>query len=793
MTMNHRGTWRYAACVIAAVGLSRAASAASADESPEPGQTKSVAEVVIVGTTPLPGSGVDLDKVPSNVQTLGPNDLDPDHHSDLVPAAAARRMASVSLNDEQGNPFQPDFVYRGFEASPVSGIAEGLAIYQNGTRINEALGDAVNWDLVPQFAVNRFTVQSNNPVFGLNALGGAVTMDMKDGFTSPGTDIQVSHGNFANTTGYGAYGVRADKFAFYGALGGVKDGGFRYRSPTNLRQGYADLGFEDGRSTLHASVTIASNNIGSTGPTPVEMLAADPKSTFTYPQTMHDEMQLVQLNGSTRTNDTFLMAGNAYYRHFVQHHVDGNTTAVDTCGNNDGFFCLGGNANYPGDVLFDNEGNQVPTSVLAGHATPGEIDRTSTATSTVGGALQATLTARLHGRENSLVLGASVDHSSTHYSAAGELGALLPSLEIVGAGVIIDQGRSDTASPPIEEPVSVRPTTDYYGAYFTDTLSVTDQFAWSVSGRYNRARVDINDLLGTALNSSHSYGRFNPGTGMTYKFSEGVTGYAGYSESNRAPTAGELGCADPASPCLLEAFLVSDPELRQVVARTYEIGLRGRRTNPAQSSSLKWYLSLYRTDSQNDIILLSTPINGYGFFDNAGTTRRQGIETGLTFASRRWVADINYSLVDATFRDSLTLTSNSPAADAYGNIHVHSGNRIALTPRNRLTVGVDYTPVRQWKIGADVRYSSSVYLSGDQSNQEPQLPSFTVVSFHSSYQVSTALQVFGGVNNAFDKTYSTFGSFTDFAGLPPNLNLSNPRSYSPSPPRTYFGGVRLSF
>jgi iron complex outermembrane recepter protein len=793
MTMTYRSAWRLTACAIGLVGLSPAAPAASSDADIGPVDSKAVPEVVVVGTTPLPGSRVDLDKVPSNVQSLGPDGLDSDHHSDLVPTAAARRMASVSLNDEQGNPFQPDFVYRGFEASPISGIAEGLAVYQNGTRINEAFGDSVNWDLIPQFAVNRLTVQSNNPVFGLNALGGAVTLDMKNGFNSPGAELQVSHGNFANTTGYAAYGGRNGNFGFYVAAGGVKDGGFRYLSPTNLRQGYADIGYEDDRTTLHASVTIANNAIGELGPTPVEMLAVDPKSVFTSPQSTHDEMQLTQLNGTFKATDTLLVAGAVYYRHFTQHLLNGNTTNVGICGNNTGFFCLGGAGNYPDDALFDKTGNQVPASVLPFDATPGELDRTSTATSTVGGAFQGTFTGRLGGRENSLVFGASVDHSTTRYSASGELGTVLPSLEVVGSGTIIDQGQSATASPPIIEPVSVRPTTDYYGIYFTDTLTVNDKLAWSLSGRYNRAQIDIHDLLGTALNGNHSYGRFNPGTGVTYKLADNLTAYAGYSESNRAPTAGELSCADPQSPCLLDAFLVSDPELKQVVARTYEAGLRGHLTSPDKADSLRWYFSLYRTDSRNDIILLATAINGFGYFDNAGTTRRQGIETGIRFSSEHWDADISYAMVDATFREDLTLASNSPSADADGNIHVHSGNRIPLTPRSRVTAGFDYSPTRQWKIGADVRYTGSAYLSGDESNQEPQLPSYTVVNFHGSCQVSKSLQVFAGIDNAFDKTYYTFGAFAQLNGLPPNFNLSNPRTYSPSPPRTYFGGIRLSF
>ena len=761
-----------------------------------PQSNNSLSQVVIIGTTPMPGTGVDIDKIPSNVQTLGAADLDSDNHGDMIATAAARRMSNVNLNDEQGSPFQPDFVYRGFEASPISGIAEGLAIYQNGTRLNEALGDSVNWDLVPQFAVNRLTVQSDNAVFGLNALGGAVTLDMKNGFNSPGGDIEVSHGSFADTTGYAAYGFRDGNFGAYAAFGGTKDSGFRFFSPTDLRQGYGDIGYEDDTMKLHASVTAANNYLGALGPTPVEMLAADPRSVFTYPQSMHNEMQMLQLTGSFKATDAILLGASAYYRHFEQHLTDGNTTDVTQCTNDADYFCLEGNDLYPDDVLYDNTGKQVPTSVLPDGATPGETDFTTTNTNTVGGTFQVTITAPLGIMQNNLAIGASVDHSVTHYAAYGELGTLEPNLDVVGSGVIIDQGASATASPPIEEPVSVRPTTDYYGIYFTDTVSLTPNLAWTLSGRWNRAQIEVSDLLGDGLNSSHSFERFNPGTGITYKLSDTATAYIGYSEANRAPTAGELNCADPTAPCILDAFLVSDPDLKQVVSRTVEAGLRGHITSDDKVTKVQWHADVFRTQNSNDITLLATQINGFGYFANTGTTRRQGIEVGFDFVDGQWEGNFSYTLLDATFRESLALSSNSPDADDNGNIYVTPGDKIPLTPRNRVTFGLDYAVIPQWKIGGDLRYTSSQFLIGDESNQEAPLPGFTVVNFHTSYAFSPGaqgLQVFGGVDNAFNKTYYTYATFTELDGLPPNFNLTNPRTYSPSQPRTWFVGLRLRF
>jgi iron complex outermembrane receptor protein len=750
---------------------------------------------VIVGATPLPGSGVDMDKIPGNVQTLGAAELDSDHTSPLVPQAAARRFASVSLNNQQGNPYQPDFVYRGFAASPISGTAQGLAVYQNGTRINEAFGDSVNWDLIPQFAVNRLTLQSDNPVFGLNALGGAVMLDMKTAFNSSGADVQVSGGSFGNLTGYASWAGRSGAFGFYAAAGGVRDEGFRYASPTALRQVYADFGYEAQRTRIHVSLSVANNDLGAMGPTPVQLLALDPRAVFTQPQSLRNTMQLLQLNGSFGVGADATLSVNAYHRHFQQHLIDGNTTDVQTCSNNSGYFCLGGGNLYPADVLFAADGRPVPTTTLPSGATPGEIDRTATATSTNGTALQYTLTAPVGGLENTFTLGAALDDSSTDYTAAGELGELLPSLVVVGSGSIIDQSQSDSASPPIESPVAVHSGTRYVGAYFSDTLSLDARFALTLSGRFNTARIDLTDQTGGALNSSHSYGRFNPGVGLTYRATANLTGYAGYSQSNRAPTAGELSCADPNAPCLLDAFLVSDPDLRQVVAHTLEAGIRGAQSvaGDGNGDGIRWNLAVFRTDNNDDILLLATPVNGFGYFANVGTTRREGLEAAVSLHSAHWQLDLGYSLVAATFRESLTLASNSPAAGAQGEISVSPGDRIPLTPEHRLTAAFEYSPSARWRLGADARYTGSQYLAGDQSNQEAPLPAYTVVDLHGSYQVSPALQLFVAIDNLFDRTYYTYGAFTRLDGLPPNFALTDPRSYSPDPPRTYYGGVRWSF
>lgn len=751
--------------------------------------------VEVVGMTPLPGSGVDIDKVPANVQSLSSEQLWPGGQNDLVPTAAARRLSQVNLNAEQGSQFQPDFVYRGFEASPISGIPQGIAVYQNGVRINEAFGDTVNWDLVPQFAVDRMTVQGNNPVFGLNALGGAVTLEMKNGFNFHGTDAQLGGGSFGNISGFAQQGLQQGNFAFYGAAGGTHDDGFRFHSPTNLTQGYLDFGWESNPFTVHLSVAAADDIIGALGPTPVQLLAQDIRNVFNYPQSMHNEMELVQLTSTYQPVDLILLSGDVYYRHYNQRLVDGNTTDVSACDNNGDFFCLEGNNLFPDDALFNSHGNPVPTSALPPGATPGEIDFTMTDTNTVGAGLQSKFSNAVLDRENNLVVGISGDHSLTGYSAHGELGNMLPSLNTIGSGEIIDQGLSPTASPPIEQPVNVLGVNENLGVYATDTLNITPRLALTLSGRFNLALVGVQDQTGVApqVSGTNVYRHFNPGIGLTYKILDNVTAYAGWSEGNRAPTAGELTCANPNTPCLLDAFLVADPSLKQVVSHTIEAGLRGNFAAPTIPGRFLWNLGFYRTNVFDDILLLATQINGFGFFSNVGETRHQGIEAGLTYNWKKWTANLNYSLLDATFLDPLTLSSNSPAADANGDIFVKPGDTLPLMPRNRVVLDVNYQATPQWTIGADAKFVSSQFAVGDELNQEAKLPAYGVVNLYTTLKVNKWASFFVNVDNLFNRTYYTYGTFTQLDGLPPNFNLTDPRTLSPSPGRVVYAGLRATF
>jgi iron complex outermembrane recepter protein len=320
----------------------------------------------------------------------------------------------------------------------------------------------------------------------------------------------------------------------------------------------------------------------------------------------------------------------------------------------------------------------------------------------------------------------------------------------------------------------------------------------TAGARYNVALIHLIDKLGTALNGESRFSRLNPAVGATYKILPNLTGYFGYAESNRAPTAGEIACSDPARPCSLDNFLTSDPPgLKQVVARTYEAGLRGRlRAGTSETARIDWNIGLFRTDLDNDILNVPSAIISSGFFQNVGGTRRQGIEAGIGYRDDKWNVSANYSLIDATFQSAITLSSpNNPSADAAGDIQVRPGDHLPGIPQHRLKLSADYAITDKWTFGGNVIVASDQYFFGDQSNQNPKLGGYYVVNLHSSYAITDNVELFVLVDNLFDRKYATFAIFGDVTKtpLPGVANPSDPRFESVSPPLSAFGGLRIRF
>jgi outer membrane receptor protein involved in Fe transport len=735
-------------------------------------------ESVVITAGALLGTAIDPDKVPVNIQTLTDADLNRFGTASAL-ETLANQIAGASFANAQGNPYQPNLFYRGFEASPLAGDAQGLAVYANGVRLNQPFGDTLNWDLIPDIAIDRLSLEGSNPVFGLNALGGSLAIQMKNGFTYRGAEAEAVMGSFGRWQSSFQYGVAEGNQALYVAINGLTEHGWREHSPSRLGQLFADFGWRGEASELHLNLTGAATDLTGNGTSPVELLAAKRSAVFTHPDETKNTYGLANLYGTRRISDRLSFQGNLYLSRLHQRTRNGDASEAAPCATLPGFLC------FEDDSLVTGASFDPINDFLAGE-TYAQLNTTATDTTGYGGALQAVHDAALMGHANKLLAGVAIDSGHTDFAAQSELGALGRDRGFVGPGIEIHEADQSIA------PVSVTSDNAYYGFYAADIFAVTEALSLNASARYNIAKIDLDDRLGAALSGSHHYSRLNPAAGATYEFAAALSAYAGYSEANRAPAPAEFSCADPAAPCSLTNFFVGDPALKQVVARTREAGLRGQA--PFAEGSIEWHAGIFQTDTRDEIQFVASPVVGRAFFANVGDTRRQGFESSLDLQSGPWLLSLDYSYTDATFRSPLILNSpQNPLADSNGQIQVRKGDHLPSIPANLLKATVNYRPAPAWSISLALRAASGVYLQGDEANLNERTGAYAVFDISSSYRLTERLEFFATITNLFDAKYSSFGTFSPTSDVPiaEAPGASDPRSLSPAPPRAAFGGIRV--
>ena len=740
------------------------------------------------GGSAAAGTGVDGGlappaTVPSAVTKVTDTQLEREGTSS-VQQALQQNVPGIILSDAAGNPMRAEVSYRGFDASPVSGRSQGLAVYQNGVRINEAFGDTVQWDVLPSNAIASLSVVSNNPSFGLNAVGGAVSILMKDGFSYQGAEVDVMAGSFGRVQVGVQAGASSGNASVYVAAEGIKEDGFRDFSESEIKRFYGDIGLKGSMAELHFSLTAAKNEFGATAAAPIELLQRSWSNTFTSPQTTNLEVFMPTISGTVKATNTLTFSGVGYYRSYKNAVVDGNVTELEECDDNGvERLCSDDDDNFirnavTGELL---EADDFPEPL-------GSIERLNTKSESWGGVIEGQEKSPLFGRPNVLIAGVSYDHGTSNYRTSSELGQLGPSYVVTGSGVTIRDEENELAPRDLDS------ENTYWGLYFSNALDVTDRLTVTVGGRYNNATIELHDNtnLFPNLNATNTYERFNPQAGLNYKLMRGLSVFGGYSESNRAPTPAELGCAEEANPCLIESFLTDDPPLKQVVGRTAEVGLRGQGTY--MGGQFTWGAGLFRTLASDDILPVTVTNAGGAsriFFVNAGDTLRQGAELSATYETRRWNVYGSYAFVDATLD-----TCDDPSGQC---AFLEAGDRLPGIPRHRFKMGFDYWLTSKWKFGADVIASSnSPYFPNEVSEDEGLnafLPGYTRVDLHTSYDITDNIQVYGLVKNLFNQKYGLYGTYFEFDEVP---DLSGPgftdaRTMSPSMPFAAYGGVKVKF
>ncbi|MFA9461082.1 TonB-dependent receptor [Thiohalorhabdus sp. Cl-TMA] len=737
------------------------------------GDVPELPQVEVIGITPQHGTGLPVSKVPANVQTVSEDEIEQAQALDVT-HLMERRVGSVNLNLLGGNPLQPDVNFRGFRGSPLLGLPQGVSVYQDGVRINESFGDVVNWDLVPETAIASMEVMSgSNPLFGLNTLGGAISMQTKSGFTHTEERVKAYGGSFGRYEVTAEAGGNTGETGFYIAGNRFEEDGWRDHSDSEANTVFGKASWRGEDSTADIIFNMADTELRGNGAVPVELMNQDRDAVFTHPDLTENRMEMITFKGSHFFTDNIALDGDLFVRRTDTETFNGDDSDYEECEDpgDAGSLC---SDDGEGDVVLNQEGNEVAESEDVESAT---LNTSDTRQRTYGGSLQSTFTQSLWDMENQFVVGASASLANIRFHSQTELGRLTDNRGTEGSNEIV-----------LDSLTTVEADREDLGVYLTDTLSVTDSLSLTLSGRYNNSHIKLDDQLGTALNGDHTYTRFNPAGGLTYEFSPLLSTFVSYSESNRAPTPVELTCADPDDPCRLPNGFQADPPLDQVVAKTWEAGFRG------SAKAFQWSLGAFRTQAEDDIYFISAgPARNSGYFDNIGTTQRQGLEAAASGRAGPVSWFLNYTYLEATFQEDFAVNSPDHPDAVNDEIQVEEGDRIPLNPEHIVKAGADWRITPTLAVGVDGIYNGEQYIRGDESNQLEPIDAFTVVNLRARYQVLEDLQLFARVDNVFDTEYETAGLLGEPDEVEGFDNFENPRFYTPGAPRGAWAGVEYTF
>lgn len=779
-----RAAGRLGLPLIGAMGL-HAAAFAQQQQQQQQQPAQLLERVEVIGVSPLPGQGIDRNILPYGTQVIRRERIE-DAQSVNFSDFLNRRIPGVQVNDIQGSPFQGDLTYRGFRASPIIGAGQGLSVYLDGVRINEPFGDVVNFDLIPEFAVDTISlVPGANPAFGLNSLGGALSYTTHDGRSSPGVRAELSAGSFGRKRVDLSYG-RADGntgWHQYIAATGFDERGWRDESDGNLGQVFAKVGHDNGDTAWSLSLLGGRSKLVGNGLLPAytiddgelteDLYFRRREAVYTFPDRTENRLAQVAFNIRHAIDADSSISALAYVRKSKRDTVNGDEAdLVEDEGGEEG-----------------GEENPEPTGTTAAFNT--------TATRQTGYGLG--LTYQRTSGAHQWQVGASLDASKVRYRQDEQEGFFTEA-----RGVVPAEGE------PVELAANVAGRSTAFGLFATDTWQVGPRTHVTATARYNRSTVsnqltvrdDDTGEVEDKPRERFTYHSLNPALGVAHRLGESgstPTVFANIARNTRVPTVIELGCADPEEPCRLPAGLQADPYLKQVKSTTVEAGMRWPFARGA-----RFTVEAYRTDNRDDILFRSVNVSGQlGYFANFPKTRNQGLDTELALTFGRLDLGLGYSFVDATYQAEGVLRQGER------NVLITPGTRIAGVARHQAKLTADWRFSPQFKIGGDVQLIGKRGVAGNEDGllEDPEdgeelkarrlkIPGYAILNLRASWNPSETWEFYVNVNNVFDKRHETFGALAETRFSADGVYTGEERDalfVAPGAPRAVFAGLRVRF
>lgn len=732
--------------------------------------TTELERVELIGTSPLPGQGVDRELLPYSTQLLRRDRIDGAqavNSTDLL----NRRTPGVQVNDIQGSPFQGDLTYRGFRASPLLGAGQGLSVYLDGVRINEPFGDVINFDLIPEFAISSIAlVPGANPAFGLNSLGGALAYTTFDGRSAPGARAEASLGSFGRKRASVSLGGSSENgWHHYIAATVFDEEGWRDASDGRILQALGKVGRDDGETAWTTSLLLGASDLVGNGLLPAytiddgeltpDLYFHRRRAVYTHPDQTKNYLTQLSFNLQHALDASRSISALLYVRDGRRNTINGDEAEEEP--------------EDPGD----------PNAAF---------NTTETKQTGFGAGVSYAATTGVHQWQ----VGATLDHSRVGYRQFEREGFFTPTRGVVPG----DEERELSAD--------VDGSSTSFGLYASDTWKVAPRTHVTGTVRYNRARVsnqlstvdDDTDEFEVKPRERFTYNAVNPALGIAHRLEGGPTLFANVARNNRVPTVIELGCADPEEPCRLPAGLQADPFLEQVKSTTVELGTRW-----PLAPGVRFELAAYRTDNRDDILFRSTSVSGQlGYFANFPKTRNQGVDAELSAALGAFEFGVGYSLLKATYEADGVLRQGER------NVVIRPGTRIAGLPRHTLKLAADWRPGNGFSLGADLQAVTSRGVSGNEDGllEDPEegedleagrlrIPGYAILNLRSSWKPNSQVELYASVNNVFDKRYETFGALAETVFTPTGAyaggDEADALSVAPGAPRAFVVGVRIKF
>ncbi|HUB34053.1 MAG TPA: TonB-dependent receptor [Bryobacteraceae bacterium] len=766
--------------------------------------------VQVVATTPLTGTSQSTNEIAGAVQTATAANIQQSGSLELG-GFLNRYMNGVYVNEMQGNPFQPDVNFRGYTASPLLGTPEGISVYLDGVRQNQPFGDVVSWDLIPQNAISEMTLMpGSNPVFGLNTLGGALSVQTKDGVSSPGLEGSFLYGASNRKQAQAEYGGgKANGFNWFLAGNYFHESGWRFDSPSTVRQLFGKLGWRTSKTDVALTYSYADSFLVGNGLQDYRLLAVNDSSVYSIPDSFRNHSPFLNVLVRHNVTDSLTFSGNAWYRHIYTFGINPNLnddsfdeSVYQPNASEQAILAAAGYTGFPASGANATNTPFPKWRCIAEALVNGDADErcdgldiySNEIQNDYGFSGQATWTTTPRIGRNQFTTGFSLDRGSVDFVQNSQYGYLNPDYTITTVPAWQDGSASDN---PVDSRVQLHGQTPSWSLYFTDTLNLGKNVNLTVSGRFNQLTINdfdrLNPVAGPgSLDGDYTFRRFNPAVGITWSPTSSLNLYASYTQSSRAPTAIELGCADPANPCSLPNALSGDPPLQQVISGTWEAGARGT-AETGLLHHLHWNAGAFRGDNRNDILFVSSPELGTGYFQNFARTRREGFDADVSARTGRVTWGLDYTYLLATYQSpaildgaanntSDTALSGYPGLD--GNIYIYPGDRIPLIPKQN---GKAYTVIQATsKLAFDLNEIavSSSYARGNENNAYKAdgvyylgpgvSPGYAVTNFLAHYDLSKHFQVVFQVDNVFNLHYYTAAQLSNTAETAQGTFLARP-------------------